>query len=201
MIDPRDDRAQAFTLEALVAGLLVVAALLYAMQAVVVAPGIPGADVEPDIRQQATDAMDIAQREGAISEMVRYYNNSTSEETFAHARGEDTGYGSGVPPTRFGELINQTFHQRGMVVNVDVQYQRPNATSTDTERLIYQGAPPDAATVATTTVTLYSNQTLTGPDGDNVTLAEAASTGAYPIHDVDPGGPLHNVVQVRVVVW
>lgn len=198
---PGDDRGQAFTLEALVAGLLVVVALLFAMQSVVVAPGIPGSDVEPDVRQQATDALDIAQHEGAVSEMVRYFNNSTEEETFAHARSIDIGYGSDIPPTRFGEIVERTFHQRGMVVNVEIAYHRNESTTVDTTRLIYRGAPPDAATVATSTVTLYSNQTLTGPDGDGLTLAEAHEAGVFPMPDIDPDGPLHNVVQVRVVVW
>lgn len=196
-----DDRAQAFTLEALVAGLLIVVALVFALQTVVVAPGIPGSDVEPAVRQQATDVLDIAHREGATDEMVRYFNNSTSEETFAGARSADIGYGSTTPPTRFGELIDQTFHDRGRVVNVMVHYHRPNSTTVDTARLVYRGAPPDAATVATSTITLYSNQTLTGPAGDGLTLAEAAERDVYPIPDVDPDGPLHNIVQVRVIVW
>lgn len=196
-----DDRAQAFTLEALVAGLLIVVALLFALQSVVVAPGIPGSDIEPDVRQQATDTLDIAHHEGALNHMLRYYNNSTAEETFAGARSADIGYGSDVPPTRFGELIEDSFTNRGMVVNVIVNYHRPNSTVVDSDRLVYRGAPPDAATVATSTVTLYSDQHLTGPAGANRTLGEAAADGTYPIPDVDPDGPVHNIVELRVIIW
>lgn len=201
-------RGQAFTLEGLVAGLILLTALLFAMQAVVVTPGAPGADVEPDIRQQAMDMLDIAEQEGALSEMVRYYNNDSNATTFAGARDSTVGYGSSVPPTRFGNLTAWTFRDRGKVVNVVIEYQRssdPGNVSDEIgsriERLIYQGAPPEAAAVASTTVTLYSNQTLTGPEGDGVTLAEAHEQGFYPIPNVDPDGPLHNVVQVRVIVW
>lgn len=197
----RDERAQAFTLEALVAGLLIVVALLFALQSVVVAPGIPGSDIEPDVRQQATDTLDIAHREGDLNHMMRYFNDTTDEETFAGARSDDIGYGSDVPPTRFGDLIERSFTDRGMVVNVIVHYHSPTSTLVNSDRLVYRGAPPDAATVATSTVTLYSDQQLTGPDGDNRTLAAAAANGTYPIPDIDPDGPVHNVVEVRVIIW
>lgn len=206
--DKSTSRGQAFTLEGLVAGLLILTALLFAMQAIVVTPGSPGADVEPDIRQQAMDMLDIAEQEGALSEMIRYYNNSVNETTFAHARDDLVGYGSDAPPTRFGDLTTWTFRDRGKVVNVVIEYQRvddPGNVSDDigtrSLRLIYQGAPPEAAAVASTTVTLYSDQTLTGPDGDGMTLAEASEEGVFPIPNMDPDGKLHNVVQVRVIVW
>lgn len=198
----RDDaRGQAFTLEGLVAGLLLLSAVLFAMQAVVVAPGIPGADVEPSIRQQTADTLEIAQREGALSEMVRFYNNDSEAETFAGATSPTIGYGSDVPDNRFGELVDAVFKDQGLVANVRLEYRSASGIGSDSARLIYRGSPPDAATVATATVTLYSNQTLTGPDGDDVTLAEAAEAGFYPIKDIDPDGPLHNVVHVRVIVW
>lgn len=200
MNESHDDRGQAFTLEALVAGLLIVGALLFAMQAVVVTPGAPGADIEPEIRQQTVDLLDIAEEEGSLSEMVRYFDNDSSQ-TFSGAANPTVGYGSALPDTRFGTLINETFHQRGKVVNVIVEVPRADEVGSSTHRLIYRGSPPSASTVASTTITLYSNQTLTGPNGEDTTLETAAEEGTFPISNVDPDGPLHNVVHVRVIVW
>lgn len=194
------DRGQAFTLEGLVAGVLILTALLFALQAVAVTPGTPGADIEPEIRQQTVDMLDIAEQEGALDEMVRYFDNDTTD-TFHNATDSTVGYGSAVPDTRFGELLDETFHERGKVVNVIVEYSREDRVGTASERLIYRGAPPSASTVASSTVTLYSNQTLTGPGGEETTLAEAAEAGTFPIPNIDPDGPLHNVVHVRVIVW
>lgn len=203
-----DTRGQTFTLEGLVAGLILLTALMFAMQSVAVTPGAPGADVEPDVRQQAMDMLDVAEQQGTLSEMVRYFDNDSNATTFSGAENRNLGYGSDVPSTRFGDLVKWTFRDRGRVVNVLIEYRRvddPGNVSEDigtrTERLIYQGAPPEAAAVATTTITLYSNQTLTGPDGDGITLAEASERGFYPIPNIDPDGPLHNVVHVRVIVW
>lgn len=200
MTEPNSARGQAFTLEALVAGLLVIGALLFAMQAVVVTPGSPGADIEPEIRQQTVDFLDITEHDGSLSEMVRYFDNDSSQ-TFAGADNPTTGYGSTVPDTRFGELLNNTFHQRGKVVNVLLEYADTGDVDSSTLRLIYRGSPPSASTVASTTITLYSNQTLTGPDGEETTLETAAEAGTFPIPNLDPDGPLHNVVHVRVIVW
>lgn len=195
------NRAQAFTLEGLVAGLILLLALLFAMQAVMLTPGAPGVEGEPEVRQQTSDVLDIAERDGSLSELLRYYNASAEEETFAHAVDQTVGYGSHLPPTTFGALINETFIQRGKVVNVIVEYQRADAVGTNSLRMIYRGDPPDRTTVASTTVTLYSNQTLTGPEGEEMELWAAADAGLYPIPDADPDGPLHNVVTVRVIVW
>lgn len=189
------DRGQAFTLEGLTAGLLVVVALLFALQGVTVTPGAPGADVEPELRQQATDMLDLAAADGSLDEMVRYWD--PENETFVGAVDDEVGYGSTIPDTAFGDLINETFTERGKVVNVVIEYPHPDRPGTDSEPLIYRGEPPSASTVATTTVTLYDDQPLTGPNSSDTTLAEADT---YPIPNVGDG-PLYNVVHVRVVVW
>ena len=75
----------------------------------------------------------------------------------------------------------------------------------------------DNAVVTTYTVTLYDNQTLTGPGvdpattpcvspGDEVTLKKldddfSDSCGYFPIGDAFKDSPIYNVVEVRVVVW
>lgn len=202
MIDvenPPTDRGQAFTLEGLVAGLVLVAAIMFALQAVVVTPATPGADVGPDVRQQGTDVLDIAEREGALDDLLRNFNDN--ESTFAGAKDDVVGYGSEVPDGTFGELLDGAFVQRGQVVNVIIEFRAEDGIETETIPLIYRGEPPDAATVATTTVTLYSDQHLTGPEANDTTLAEASAEGAYPIPNIDPDGPIHNVVTIRVVVW
>lgn len=200
MAESTTERAQAFTLEALIAGLILLMAILFSLQAVVVTPGAPGADVQPDIRQQAADVLDIADEEGALDDIIRRYD--PDNETFAGAKNAEEGYGSAQPPTVFGELLHEAFVERGNVINVVIEYRVPpeDGLGTGQVPLIYQGDPPDASTVASTTITLYSNQTLTSEGNEDMELWEAVDEG-YPIPDIAPDEPLHNVIHVRVVVW
>lgn len=202
MMDRRnDDRGQAFTLEGLVAGVILLTSLLFALQGVVVTPGAPGADIEPETRQQAVDMLDLAEQEGWLDEMLRYVDTEDEGVTFYGATDTTVGYGSAIPDTDFGSLLEETFYERGKVVNVILEFPREGHVGTTSEPLIFRGEPPSASTVATTTVTLYSNQTLTAPGGEEITLAEATADGSFPVPNADPDSPLHNVVHVRVIVW
>lgn len=195
MTGRNSERGQAFTLEGLVAGIVVLVALLFALQSVAVTPGAPGADIEPEVRQEAIDFLDLAAADGSLDEQLRAWD--PDNETFVGAP-DGAGYGATVPPTPFGDLLNETLYPQGKVVNVLIEVPNEDGPGTETVSLIYRGEPPSASTVATATITLFSNQTLTTEGYETTTIAEAAG---YPIPNADPDGPLHNVVQVRVIVW
>lgn len=207
-----DSRGQAHTLEGIVGALVVLVAVFFALEAIIITPTTSGAvdpGVREDLRDQADDILAItAENETlGLSELVRHWDQS--DRTFAgeSAVNPRIGYGPNQPPGDFGEMLNETFTHRGRQYNVELRYQSANV-SDERERLrmVYRGEPSEGAVIASHRVTLYDNQSLTGPYTENAELwqygtdATDNEAGYYPIPDaVD--GPVYNVVEVRVIVW
>jgi len=205
-----DDRGQAFTLEGFIGAVLLLTALLFALQSVVITPTTSGAvdeSVQDNLKQQAQDVLIASADDGDLSYLVRYTSNSTlgsGQKIFANSNGPTVGYGSNLQnmsdKTRLPGLLNQTFKQRGRVFNVIVEYRGRDPGDSDTMRLVYQGVPSDNAVVATHTVPLYDDQVATGPNSLGETLEQLDAAG-YPVPDAYPNSPLYNLVEIRVVVW
>ncbi|MFC7229827.1 hypothetical protein N0B31_20680 [Salinirubellus salinus] len=211
MRDGDGERGQAFTIEGITAAVVLLTAVLLAVQAVVVTPTTRGTvdeDVRTELRQQTEDVLWLSSA-GAdpgedLSTLVRYWE--PNGQTFAGATNPTVGYGRDAPPTRFGTLLNQTFTQRGYLYNVELRYRTRTAGESKPLTLVSRGVPDENAVVASWTVTLYDDDTLTGPGAGGAELSEYdtdpadGDDGYYPVPDaVD--GPVYNVVEVRVVVW
>ncbi|MFB6163627.1 MAG: hypothetical protein ABEJ31_00545 [Haloarculaceae archaeon] len=208
--DSGSDRGQAFTLEGIVSAAIVLTAVLFAIQSTVITP-TTGGSVDPQVRSQLQrEASDVlvttAQNESYdLSALVRYY--SPLDQTFEGAVNPDVGYGTHQPPGNLGTLLARTFTEHGRRYNVYVYYRGQNLSSDPKrETMVYQGQPGDDAVVASRTVTLYDNQTLTSSYSNRVELwqydqnATDDDDGYYPIPNaVD--GPVYNVVEVRLIVW
>jgi len=203
-------RGRAYTLEAVIAVIVILTAVLFALQAVFITPTTSGAvdpGVRDEVRQQASDILVVSAQNAtfSLSDQVRYWDQSS--RTFVGGRNARVGYGSTQPPGMFGVLLNRTFSQRNRLYNVELRYRGRNATRTsDTVPLVYRGTPGEGSVAATTTVTLYDNQTLTGPRASSAELWEYDTNatdnddGYYPIPNAVEG-PVYNVVEIRVTVW
>jgi len=207
-----DRRGQAHTLEGVVGGLLILIAVLFALEAIIITPTTSGA-VDPGVREELRDQGDdilaiTAENETlGLSQMVRYWDQS--DRTFAGeaAVNPRIGYGANHPPGAFGEMLNQTFTSRSRQYNVELRYQGKNVTDERGRlRMVYRGEPSEGAVVASHRVTLYDNQSLSGPYAENAELWEYSTNatnnedGYYPIPNAIDG-PVYNVVEVRVIVW
>lgn len=205
------DRGQAFTLEGFIASIVVLTAILFALEAVVITPTTSGAvdqEVQSQLRTEGHDILRVSSHNGSdnLTHWVRYWNGSESEDTFAGAQDPVVGYGSQAPfyldDSAIGTLLNESFTQRGRVYNVIVEYRNAtNPNESEEIRVVYQGVPSDNAIVTKHTVALFDNMTLTGPDADGRTLEaydtnpDDGSDGYYPIPDAfgqddDPNGGL-----------
>lgn len=193
-----DDRGQAFSLEGIVAALLLVIALLFAFQAQVITP-TTGGGVDAETREQLrTSADDVlftaADEERGLSWLVRYWDPVT--RSYA---------GDGVPGAT-GELLDETFARQGQQYNLVVTYRGGNGTDAGTVTIVDDGEPPAGAVQASHAVTLYDNMTLTNPGAGTQELWEYSSDADtdgptyFPIPDAVEG-VVYNVVEVRVVVW
>jgi len=203
-------RAQAYTLESVIAAIVILTAVLFALQAVFITPTTSGAvdpGVRDELRQQASDILVVSAQNAtfSLSDQIRYWDQNT--RTFVGGRNARVGYGSSPPPGMFGTMLNRTFSERNRLYNVELRYRGENATQeSESLPLVYRGTPGEGSVVATTTVTLYDNQTLSGPRASNRGLWEYDTNatdndgGYYPIPNAVEG-PVYNVVEVRVVVW
>lgn len=208
------DRGQAYTLEGFIGALVVLMAVLFAVQSVVITPTTGGEvdrSVQGQLQGEAKDALVVAANDGDLSHLVRYWNSderryhngslsdarrgSYSHDGFANTdRMSETD--DGQVTFEFGQLLDERFKESGRSYNVQLSYHGEDGP--ESFYLVYQSRPSSNAFAASQTITLYDEQRLT-PQGQAQTLEDAAAMG-YPIPDVDDG-ELYNVVEVRVVVW
>lgn len=207
-----DDRAQAFTLEGFIAAVVVLSALLFALQSIVITPstgGQVGGQTERSLQQQAGDTLAINAESGNLSRVVRYWDpcanvNYHNAGGFGYAEASDIADGKYA----LGTLLNQTFEERGRPFNVVVEY-HTNSSASDWEAgqtrnvtIFRQGTPGEQSITASRTVVLYDDQRLTAPTTDE-TLGEAAEcsdTASFAIPDAAPNSEVYNVVTVKVIV-
>jgi len=208
------DRGQAFTLEGLIGAILVITALWYAVQVVVITPTTGGAvdsSVRADLHQQAEDSLLIASQadDEPLSTLVR--NWSQSQRTFSGAVNPDIGYGTQPIPGAFGDMLNETFASRGRLYNIEVSFLNPDPSNgTGSIPMASQGTPSTGSVVATQRVVLYDNMTLSSASAGTAELWQYdtyptknpidGKSGYYPVPNaVD--GPVYNVLEVRLIVW
>lgn len=208
MLGRDDDRAQAFTLEGFIGSMLILTAVLFALQSIIITPTTSGT-VDRDVRaQQETQADDILQQahnNGSLKYLALNFHEDG--ENYSKDTGDTRiGYGANPPPHEFGTMLYQTFNQRGKVYNVVVEY-RGVANETDhtgvdyvSRNMVYRGVPSDNAIVARQTVTVFDDDPMPHYDG---TVKEAAEDDEYdfPVSDTAPDSPIFTVVEVRIVVW
>ncbi|WP_135304528.1 DUF7288 family protein [Haloarcula amylovorans] len=196
------DRGQAYTLEGVLAAILIVSATVYGLQAIDTRAWEDGTRQETrQLSQRANDLLTVASETGALRNATLCYS---AGKTRLNGKQE-------TKPARFERMLNQTFDAQGDQYNLYFSYW--NVTSDERETQIVSerseetlNRPPASATVATTTVTLTDTMAIRingpGPDGCTETgpsLEEDIST--YYLQDVDEQAELYNVVEVRLTVW
>ncbi|MCU4716591.1 DUF7288 family protein [Halapricum hydrolyticum] len=212
--DRSTDRGQAFTLEGIISAIIVLTALLYALQAVTITPTTGGTvdqGVRTEIQQQADDILVVAGTDetNQLSALAR--NWSQTRQTFYGAVNPRIGYGDEQIPGSLGTMLSETFDERDRMYNVEMRY-LPKDPSDGIQRTVIasRGTPSDSAVAASYQVTLYDNMTLTSPTAGSAELRQYdtypttnpidGKSGYYPVPDAIPG-PVYNVVEIRVIVW
>ncbi|MFC7028481.1 hypothetical protein ACFQJ5_14465 [Halomicroarcula sp. GCM10025324] len=192
-------RGQAHTLEAVVAGLLMLASLVFALQMTAVTPlSASTSSQHIENQQQATGSgvLAAAAETGALKPAVLYWNNTTQRY---HGTNSNLGYYTNGPPNNtFGDMLNRSFDQRGIAYNVYFTFQNSGGESI-TQRYVYSGVPSDNAVSASHTVTLVDDDHLYNANEtrNGTTLHDPNIT--YPVPDT--GQNIFNTVRVEVVAW
>ena len=190
-------RAQAHTLEAVAAALILVSSLVFALQITAVTPLTGSTSSQHIENQQAAVAEGVlaaAAENGTLVPTLLYWNESASNWHGASA----DGYARGGPPTAFGSTLNETFLDRGIVFDLTLYYVDDDGDRRR-ERIVDLGEPSDHASTARRIVTLRDDDPLRAPNrsASDTTLANAS----YPVSDADPEQSLYSVVEVEFVVW
>ena len=208
-------RGQAHAVEGIVAGLLLLASLVFALQVTTVTPlsaSTSSQHLENQQESVADGVLAAAAEAGALKPAILYGSDQASgadNGRFAfHDTTDDVYYQGGAPTNRFGGILDRMLGERGLAYNVYVRYQTTGG-GTNRQRMVYQGYPSDNAVAAQRTVTLYDDDALYEPDGDADTDDAArpttqilASAGDdFYAQDAASGSGLFNVVEVEVVVW
>ncbi|WP_226040885.1 hypothetical protein [Natrinema sp. DC36] len=208
IIDSETDRGQAYTLEGFIGAMVVLMAVLFALQSVVIMPttgGLADRSVQAQIQQEVQDALVVSNQDGNLSETIRRWNESDGGFEGANqpeAPGEDEenqtySVDRFANESELGQILKERFAEKGWSYNVEL-----HPESGGERTLVYQGSPPASAQTASYTVTLYDNQSVTSESGNDDTLEEAESDGYAVIpreHKDDT--PLYNVVEIRVILW
>ncbi|WP_265111289.1 DUF7288 family protein [Halosolutus halophilus] len=203
------DRAQAYTLEGFIGAMILLLAVLFALQAVVITPttgGLADRTVQAQLQQESQDALSVASQDGNLSETVRNWN--TSQEKFHNAT-EPSSPGQEVQTytpgefanqSRLGQLLQDRYTNDGWNYNVELVYENEDGDGFNSTHLVYQGSPPSDAFTASHVVTLYEDDTVTAGDGSS--LEDAYDNHEYPIPPAETDSEyLYTLVEVRVILW
>lgn len=193
------NRGQVYTLEAITTAIIVLSAVLFALQATAVTPLTAStANQQIEERQQtiADDILDTAAASDELTPALLYWNTDT--ERFDG--GETVGYvnvPATLPPLDFFTTLEEEFYDNRIAFNVYVEYR--DGGETKTEQLVYQGTPSDNAVSASRIVVLRDDMELTaGPDAGQPL---STVSGDFYAPDASSGTDIYNVAEVRLVVW
>lgn len=194
-----ESRGQAHTLEGIAAAILIVSSVVFALQVTAVTPltaSTASQHIENQQRGAGNGLLATADASGALRESVLYWNDTRAAFYGTEAEGF---YVEGAPPTRFGEMLEDTFDDAGLAFNVNVHY-LTSAGDERSRRMVYLGNPSDHAVTVGRTITLYDDDVLLDEDGTE-TATTLAETDRFFAPNVDESSHVYNVVRVEVTVW
>lgn len=194
------DRAQAHTLEGVIAGILLLSSLTFALQVTAVTPlsaSTSSQHIENQQQSIAEGVLTVTAENGDLKDAVLFWND-TSQQFHDASRGF---YVNGPPPNEFGETLSMAYGGRGIAYNVYVSYQTTTGNWVD-QPMLYRGRPSDNAVSASRTVTLYESDCLVDENAEPTgnCLSDSNVADNFYANDVSGSG-VFNVVRVEVVVW
>lgn len=213
-----EERGQAFTLEGFISAIVILTAVLFALQAVVITPTTGGAvdrAAQAQEEREVQDVLRIAAENGELSELVRNWNTGASDPGWDGGESHpDAAYTNSefANLSDFGHTLDeQLVNASGKAYNVEFIAYDDSGTRY-TESIVQMGGGKGGSAVsASYFVTVYDEQPLTEPDGSggfdeqSETLEEARADYSgdqeYPFPNRDEDSTDFTVIEVRVTVW
>ncbi|MFD1512235.1 DUF7288 family protein [Halomarina rubra] len=215
------DRGQAHTLEAVMAGVLLLGSLVFALQVTAVTPLSASTSSQHIENQQAATAEGVLAAsldDGSLKRGLLYCNpgaegvqeprflESGSRQFYTDVPETDKG------PTGFGKKLEAAFGSQSVAYNVELVYD--DGSGFVRRKMVYQGNPSDNAVTVARTVTLLDTDSYSeSTDGDGelevsdktlrdieIDASDADHATCYGETDTTDSG-VHKVVKVEVTVW
>lgn len=200
------DRAQAYTLEAVISAALVIGALYVATQSAALTP-LSASNTDHQIQYQermhATDLLDTTRDTGSMREALLHWD--PEQETFIGSPPQQAHYIAPNQNVRFGSLLHGVFIERQVALNVDISWLSDG--SVQTVRHINMGTPSDNSVSATQTITLFNSDTVnyTTENGTKkkATLEEISNDDELGFYtdEAQDSEYIYRVIKIRLTVW
>ncbi len=202
-----DSSGQAYTLEAVVAGLLLLTSIWFALQMTAVTPlsaSTSSQHVENQLKGSAEGILAAAAADGELKDAVLDWDEDAGQFNGAS---QEIYHTSTPPNNAFGDILARAFKSESIAYNVHVEYQLPSG-KIRSQRMVYNGQPSDHAVSASRMVTLVDDDYLLEPDGridwdHNITNASANFyvPDAFPDPNSSSDRGLYNHLRVKVIAW
>jgi hypothetical protein len=191
------DRGQALTLEAVIASLILLTAVGFALQMTAVTPlsaSTSSQHLENQLQSVGEGVLSSNAENGDLKRAVLYWKNNTAG---FHDTNEDRQYyTSQEPPNGFGESLETVYGDRNIAYNVNIYYN--NSGNITTQPMVSQGEPSDNAVSASRTVTLVDSDRIREADLSQGKLVDPADFYAP---DGDNSTSYYQVLRVEVIAW
>ena len=201
-----DTRGVQWTVEAFLAVLVLLSALVVVTAVVPTGTGQAEAEqAQEQLQQAGDDVLRLADQEGLLSEGVLYWDSTAGEfadtETAVGGEPHYTTFVS-APDHPLERVLSGTLAERQVAYNIHITYQ--GATGTERRPVVYQGPPGGDSVIASETVILTNSDEPLITSGDGCeTLGELSECPADSFYAVDtsPGSERYTVVQVELELW
>lgn len=192
---------QAFTLEGVVAGMLIISvALIFSLQITAITPlsaSTSSQHIENQQAELAQGTLETADREELV-QMLLYWNESAGK---FHNSDADGMYRVDPPENaEFAQRLEQVLIEKGIGVNVELTYYNDATRYSDTRTTYFSsGEPSTHAYTVERTVPIYEDDPIYSEDG-TASGKTVNDTNLY-IDNVYEDSELYNVVVIKITVW
>ncbi len=201
-----DTRGVQWTLEAFLAVLFLLSAVV--VVAAVVPTGTGQAEAElsqAQLQQAGDDVLTLAEQENLLHETLLYWDST--DGAFI---GTETDLGGAphyvtftdAPDHPLAELLSGTLGERHIAYTLHIEYQ--GETGSERRPIVYQGPAGGDSVTASKTVILTNSDEPTVTSGDDCeTLGNLSECGGDSFYAVDtsPSSERYTVVQVELELW
>lgn len=188
-------RGQAYTLEGVLAAILIVTAMVYGIQAIDTRAWQDSTQQETQqLAYRASDLLTVAGETGALRNATLCYRD-----------GRRLNGNRGDSGSEFESMLNTTFDSQADQYNIEFRFWNESdrtetvLVSETSDQAVNQ--PSDSAAVASTTVTLTDQMHRRTGSGCNSIPVDIQNDTSFYAPDVNESSALYNIVEVRLLVW
>jgi len=195
-----------FTLEGLLAAVVVIAALVFALQTVVVTPATSGESVSPTDAREVESVLNAATTNRTVKRATLFWDRDTADLAKFHNAARFRYYTrSSFQIGNYPALLIALNDRFGSTTSMSViVHYRDGSGSMTSQSLVDGGAPGEGSVSASTTVTLFDSDQIVDDEGDptGTTLADVESNPNERFYAPDvSSSDVYNVLRVEVIVW